>query len=1073
GGTASPALTPADLAKIGLADVTDNNLAAVLAAIAAKNNDGSQTDSLAELQALVTGLNTAATDLGAFAEANTTGLANATGTVPVLVDYTDAGVTGVTADNLAAINDALASAPITGEQANSPAELQAIVDAYKAILAEANDTADSAGDGTVDATPTVDPTAAQYAAIGAVIGTTATDPENLALLNDIVGAQQTTGVDTIAEINELARIANAIQTIAAGGTASPALTVDDLTKMGLATTSVTPANLPAVLAAIAAKNNDGSQTDSLVELQAIVDSVDTAPPTITTVAFGSTTGATGGWLNEGDTVSFTVTFNENVTVTGTPQLQLNIGGTMVPATYVSGTGTTALTFSYTIQASQNDVDGLSIEPNSLGFNGGSIQDSTGNLAILTHAGVTATNPLDYRVDTTAPATTAVATGLADDVGLLQGNVASGTTTDDTHLTVTGTLGGAIAGASLVSGESLRIYDGSTYLGDATVTVNNGGQSIWSFVDTRTLTEIQTVSYTARVTDAALNQAAAGTAYTATVDTTAPTTTAAVTGLVDNVGALQGNVATGTTTDDTSLIVTGTLGGATAGASLAAGESVRIYDGTTFLGNATVTTVSSGQSTWSFTDTRTLVNTQTVSYNVRVADAALNPNTASTAYTATVDTTAPAFSAAVTGLADNVGAVTGNVATGTTTDDTSLTVTGTLGGATAGASLAAGESVRIYDGATFLGNATVTVVSGGQSTWSFTDTRTLTDTQALSYTVQVADAALNLTTVGTAYTATVDTTAPAQPAAPTSYADNAGALTSATSTAATTDDTTPGINVGTGLITPKLYVDGVLVAATYNATTGTLTPDVAITANGDHVFTYTVSDAAGNESQLSAGLTINIDTTAPATSAAVTGLADNAGAITGNVATGTTTDDTSLTVTGTLGGATAGASLAAGESVRIYDGATFLGNATVTVVSGGQSTWSFTDTRTLTDTQALSYNVRVADAALNPNTASTAYTATVDTTAPAFSAAVTGLADNVGAVTGNVATGTTTDDTSLTVTGTLGGATAGASLAAGESVRIYDGATFLGNATVTVVSGGQSTWSFTDTRTLTDTQALSY
>ena len=112
GGTPSPALTAADLTNAGLANVTADNLAAVLAVIAAKANDGSETDSLSELQALVTGLNTAVSTLSVFAQANGTGLVNATGSVPVLADYTAAGVTGVTTGaggNLSAINDALAS----------------------------------------------------------------------------------------------------------------------------------------------------------------------------------------------------------------------------------------------------------------------------------------------------------------------------------------------------------------------------------------------------------------------------------------------------------------------------------------------------------------------------------------------------------------------------------------------------------------------------------------------------------------------------------------------------------------------------------------------------------------------------------------------------------------------------------------------------------------------------------------------------------------------------------------------------------------------------------------------------
>ncbi|WP_036074769.1 hypothetical protein, partial [Limnohabitans sp. Rim47] len=277
GGTASPALSPADLGKIGLANVTPENLDAVLAAIAGKDNGGGETDSLGELQTLINGLNTAAANLGVFAEANTQGLATPTGTVPVLANYTAAGVTGVTDGangNISAINDALASAAVTGAKANTPAELQAIVDAYKAILAEANDADNTAGDGTTDATPTVDPTPAQYAAIGADIGAAATDADNLALLNDIVGAKQFADVDTIAEINELARIANAIQTVAAGVTASPALTPADLVKIGLA--DVTADNIDAVLAAINAKDNAGGQTDSLSELQALINGLNSA-----------------------------------------------------------------------------------------------------------------------------------------------------------------------------------------------------------------------------------------------------------------------------------------------------------------------------------------------------------------------------------------------------------------------------------------------------------------------------------------------------------------------------------------------------------------------------------------------------------------------------------------------------------------------------------------------------------------------------------------------------------------------------------------------------------------------------
>jgi hypothetical protein len=70
---------------------------------------------------------------------------------------------------------------------------------------------------------------------------------------------------------------------------------------------------------------------------------------------------------------------------------------------------------------------------------------------------------------------------------------------------------------------VRIYDGATYLGDASVSVVGSGQSTWSFNDTRTLANNQVVSYTARVADSIMNETAAGTAYTVTVDTTPPGT----------------------------------------------------------------------------------------------------------------------------------------------------------------------------------------------------------------------------------------------------------------------------------------------------------------------------------------------------------------------------------------------------------------------------------------------------------------------------------------------------------------------------------------------------------------------
>jgi hypothetical protein len=106
-------------------------------------------------------------------------------------------------------------------------------------------------------------------------------------------------------------------------------------------------------------------------------------------------------LNAGDVVTATATFSESVTVTttsGRPYLSLNIGGTTVQAPYSSGSGSTTLNFSYTILSGQNDTGGISIDANSLSLNSGTMVDTAGNSATLTHTA--GADNASYMVDTT-------------------------------------------------------------------------------------------------------------------------------------------------------------------------------------------------------------------------------------------------------------------------------------------------------------------------------------------------------------------------------------------------------------------------------------------------------------------------------------------------------------------------------------------------------------------------------------------------------------------------------------------------------------------------------------------------
>ena len=124
--------------------------------------------------------------------------------------------------------------------------------------------------------------------------------------------------------------------------------------------------------------------------------VDTVTPTITGIVETPATGA----LNAGKTVALTVAFSEAVTVAGgRPTLRLNDGGT---ATYVSGSGTKALTFSYTVAAGQN-IASLAATAVTLP-SGVTIKDSAGNAANLSLAGRTQSGP---QVDTVTPTVTSL------------------------------------------------------------------------------------------------------------------------------------------------------------------------------------------------------------------------------------------------------------------------------------------------------------------------------------------------------------------------------------------------------------------------------------------------------------------------------------------------------------------------------------------------------------------------------------------------------------------------------------------------------------------------------------------
>ena len=361
--------------------------------------------------------------------------------------------------------------------------------------------------------------------------------------------------------------------------------------------------------------------------------------------------------------------------------------------------------------------------------------------------------------------------------------------------------------------------------------------------------------------------------------------------------------------------------------------------------------------------------------------------------------------------------------GATTDDTALLLSGTN---------EAGAVVKVYNGSTLLATATALT----STTWSYS--ATVADGTTYQFNAKATDAAGNASAATANFTVIGDTTTPA--VALTAATDDVGSVTGALTTGATTDDTAlllSGTNEAGAVV--KVYNGATLLGSA--AVSGTTWSYSATVANATtYLFNAKATDAAGNTSAATANFTVIGDTTPPTATAAVTGADDNVQPTTGNVASGGTTNDPTLGLSGSITG-----TLATGDVVSVYDGATRLGLASLAV---NGSAWTY-NTATLGNA-AHNFTARVEDAAGNQGSAGTPYVVTVNASVPTATATITGAADDVAGITGNVATGGTSNDSTPTLSGAVVG-----TLASGEVVAIYDGATKLANATVNA-----ATWSYT-------------
>ncbi|MDE3256603.1 MAG: hypothetical protein OYM47_02065 [Gemmatimonadota bacterium] len=127
--------------------------------------------------------------------------------------------------------------------------------------------------------------------------------------------------------------------------------------------------------------------------------VDAVDPVVSSIAISSRAGGDSLYVI-GDSIQVTMTFSEEVTVSGAPQLELELGGEARTATY-DFTGDSTAVFAYVVQEGDVDTDGIAIDADTLSLaDDSAITDRVGNPAELAYGFVSADRA--HRVEGVSP-----------------------------------------------------------------------------------------------------------------------------------------------------------------------------------------------------------------------------------------------------------------------------------------------------------------------------------------------------------------------------------------------------------------------------------------------------------------------------------------------------------------------------------------------------------------------------------------------------------------------------------------------------------------------------------------------
>ncbi|WP_167386908.1 Ig-like domain-containing protein [Bradyrhizobium mercantei] len=518
-------------------------------------------------------------------------------------------------------------------------------------------------------------------------------------------------------------------------------------------------------------------------------------------------------LNAGKVVTVTVNFSNTVSVTGVPELLLNDGKV---ATYVSGSGSQALVFSYTVQDGDSTSD---LQIQSLSLNGGSIKDPGGQDADVTHAAT----DLHLVIDAIAPNVSVS----ASQTSLLAGQTS----------TVTFTFSEAVTGFAL----SDTTVSGGVLSNLVHVGVNAAHQDVYTATFTPDVTNAEAGSVQVNAssyTDVAGNAGAASNTITFTGDTRAPTVSISA----DHTTLTAGDGA----------LVTFTFSEAVTGFGLG---DVTVQGGT--LGNLIHVGVDgSGHDVYTATFTPDVTNAEAGSVQVNAssyADVAGNSGASSNTINFSGDTKAPTVSVS----ADHTALLAGQTAVVTFTFSEAI------------AAFALGD-VSVSGGA--LGNLVHVGVNGsGQDIYTATFTPDVSNAEAGSVQVTASgygDTAGNAGGASNTINFSGDTQVPTVSVTLNPDTVLAGDLSVATFTfsEAVAGFSLAGTTVHGGVLSSLVHVG--LNGAGQDIYTATFTPDISDTETGSvKVNASSYTDTAGNAGTAGNTAAIGGDTLAPTVSIA--------------------------------------------------------------------------------------------------------------------------------------------------------------------------------------------------------------